>query len=222
MVRFGESEGVVLDLARARVRELLPAVSDIHVTALEPPQHGCAVLNVEVEIGGIRAEPFVVEGEHLVDPAPLELEHREVPPEVLAQRVAVVPDVGRTRQPLRSFAKASLHLEDVGDGVDGPDVVLVHLHCAPSIGLRPRVVAALLEGEAVHPEEVPVTGAALVPGREHPGDGVAHAVGAAEPEDGVVLEPEGEEVVGMVFEDPVPDEDRARRVAGVDRTERLD
>ena len=105
--------------------------------------------------------------------------------------------------------------------MDGPHVVLVHLDGPAPVGLGARVVAALLEGEAVHPEEVPVAGTALVPGREHAGDRVAHAVGAAEPEGGVVLEPEGEEVVRMVDEDPVPDEDRARLVAFEDGAERL-
>ena len=222
VVRLGERERVVLDLARARLRELLPALAHVHVPALEPPQHGRAVLDVEVKVGRLRAEAPVVEGQHLVDPAPLDLEHREVPPQVLAHRVAVVPDVGRPGEPLRSFAQPPLHLEDVGHGVDGPHVVLVHLDGPAPVGLGPRVVPALLEGEAVHPEEEPVPGAALVPRGEHARDRVAHPMGAAEPEGGVVLEPQGEEVVGMVDEDPVPHEDRARLVAFVDRAERLD
>ena len=44
---------------------------------------------------------------------------------------------------------------------------------------------------------------------------------AAEPEDGVVLEPQGEEVVRVIDEDPIPHEDRARLVALVDRAQRL-
>ena len=112
--------------------------------------------------------------------------------------------VGRVLQPVHPLAQAALHLEDVGDRVDRPQVVRVGLDGPAPEFLGPRVLAAFLQAEGVHALNAAVAGHRLVPLVDDPGDAVADVLRPAHPEGVVVLEAQRQQVVGVFAEDFVP------------------
>ena len=221
-VGVGEGEHVVVEPAFELLGQLGPAGAQGNPQELQAREQGGGVLDVEVEIRGVRMDRPVVERQRRVVVAALELEQRPVPPQMAAERVAVVPGAVRVVEPGEALLEPALHLQDVGDRVQRPEVLAVELHGLAAGGLRLGVGAAFLVAEGQHAEQVAVAGHGLVPGVEHPGRAAAQLGAAAHPEQREVLQPQAQEVARMVEQNLVPDRAAPVHVAADPGAERGD
>ena len=172
----------------------------------------------EVEI----AEAAVVEGEHLVEFAALEMVQAAVPPEVVDEVVAALPIGLQAGQPGDAFVVASLHLHDVGDAVRGPQVA-----GRQRDGLAPRslgdgVVAKLLVRKAAARQQGRPAGQLRAPALVGRIGLRGHQVRAAMPEGLEVMQPERQHIEGMLIEDLLPHPQRAVDVAVDPSLQRID
>ena len=204
---------MIVDPPLGDIGELAPAAADVDPAPLEPVQQRGGVLDVEIEFRRLGADRPIVELEHAVVLAELEREQRRVPPQVLAERVAVVPCPVGLAEEGHALREPTLHLQHVGDRVHRPQIVLADLDCPPPLGLGRRIVPALLQAERVHPQHVAVARHPGVPGADRARHRVAHEVRLAGPEQREMLQPHREQVVRVLNQNVVPDADRARRVA---------
>ena len=140
----GESEDMIVHMRLHGIRQGLPAVAHVNAEEVEAQQHRGAVLNVEIEVPCLGFDGAVEQREHVVVVACLDRIHGQMPPEMAFEGIAVLPGVCRVIQPLHTLAQAALHLEDVGDRVDRPEVVRVGFDGPTPEFLGPRVLAAFL------------------------------------------------------------------------------
>ncbi len=219
-MRLRERRQHVADARLRPVGQLGPAVAGVDALPLQPEQHGDRVLDVGREIGlrlrqrrGEVAEAPVVEVEHLVELAALVVVEPAMPPQMVQKVVAAFP-VGLERlQPGDALLMPALHLQHVGDGVRGPQVVGRQRHgLAPRL-LSHRVVAELLVGEAMAAEHAG-EGRQLTAPVPQCGVGLrAHQVGPAVPERIEVVQAEGDQVQRVLVEDLLPVAQRGIDVA---------
>src|SRR5690606_23789735 len=90
------------------------------------------------------------------------------------ERVPARPDILVPIHPCDTLAMAALHLEDVRDGMSGPDVVGIELDRTPARRLGGGVVAGLLQAEGAAAEHIAIARHTLIPAGQDPGDGVPH------------------------------------------------
>src|SRR5258705_8197885 len=114
---------------------------------------------------------------------------------MVLQVVTALP-VGRERgEPLDAFAAAALRLQDMGDGVCGPEIAGVELDRAAPGWLGGEIVPGLFLGEAAAAEYRCIAWDVLRPGRDHTLDGGDHVQRAAEPEIDEMGETEGDHIM---------------------------
>jgi len=110
-----------------------------------------------------------------------------------------------TIHPGQPFGGVSFHLETVGHGVDGPGIFGIEAYGAAAQGLGVVIGAVFLQGKGMDAQELAVAGRGLGPlGRE----GVhhrAHGGAAAGVEVAELGQLQGEEVLGVVDKDGVPE-----------------
>jgi hypothetical protein len=92
----------------------------------------------------------------------------------------------------------------VGDGVDGPDVAGVQRDRFAAGFLGGCVVAALLEPEREHAQDVAVARLLIVPSGQRARHRIAELARIAGVEVGEVAEPERDDVARMIGEDRFP------------------
>ena len=122
-MQVGEGEDVVVDVLFGDLGQLAPAIAHVDAAPFQPEQHGGGVLDVEIEFRRLGADLAVVEFQHAVVLPELERKQRGVPPQMLAERVAVGPGAERLLQPVDAFLQPPLHFQHVRDRVDRPQVV---------------------------------------------------------------------------------------------------
>ena len=195
----------------------------------EPEQHRGGVLHVDVEVGlrlrqraGEIAEAPVVEIEHRVELAPLQMKQRAVPPQMMQQVVAAVPVPLQLVEPRDAFGVAALHLHDVRDRVRAPDVARIDRDRGAARRLGARIVAALFQRETMAREDRAVARQVARPFRLHALDRGAHLARPAEPEIVEMREAKREHVERMLAQDLLPDAERAVEIAGDPGIERRD
>ena len=123
-----------------------------------------------------------------------------MPPQVVAEIVAVVEPRLALADPRDPLAAPVLHLHDVRDRVHRPQVGRVALDRGPAGTLRLVVGARLLERERVHAEDVAVAVDGIVPGVQHPADRISVVLVVAEIEVEIVGELQRDDVARMLGE----------------------
>ena len=101
---------------------------------LQPEQHRGGVLHVDVEIG-LRhreradeiAEAPVIEIEHRIGFAPLEMKQCAMPPQMMHEVRSTFPIALELVEPRDALRVPPLHLHDVRDRVRAPDVARIDL-----------------------------------------------------------------------------------------------
>ena len=93
----------------------------------------------------------------------------------------------------------------MGDGMDCPGIGGIALDGAAARRLGCAVVAAFLEPEGMHAQEIAMELMIGRPGRQHPGEGIAHDRRLAQIEIGVMGEAQRPDVAGMIDQDLLPD-----------------
>ena len=159
-VRQRERREAIADAGLRLVGDLGPALADIDAETFQTKQHRGGVLHVDVEVGlRLRqrrpqvAETFVIEIEHGVELAPLQMKQRAVPPQMMQQVVAALPVALQFVEPRDAFCVAPFHLHDVGDRMRTPDVAGIDRDRGTARRLGDRIVAALLGGKAMAGEQ---------------------------------------------------------------------
>ena len=211
-MRLGECRETIADALLGLLRDLDPAIPHIDPVTLEAKQHRGRILHIDVEIRQFLrerrseiAEAPVVEVENRVELALLHMEHGAMPPQVMDQIVAARKVSLVLVEQSDAFALTALHLHDVSDGMDTPEVCGVDLQGLPSGALRDGVVAAFLIGERSTGEDCAIAGQVPIPFRQDLFGGSTHGLGSAQPKVVEVSKPEGEQVHRMLGDDIVPD-----------------
>src|SRR5262249_23183309 len=85
-----ERRAAIADPLFGLVGKLDPAIADGHTVALKPKEHRCGILNIDMEVGlQLRqgrlevAKTAIVEVENLLELAPLQMEQRAMPPQMM-------------------------------------------------------------------------------------------------------------------------------------------
>jgi len=101
--------------------QLLPAVADIMAGEGEPPQQRRGVDHVERDHRAVLADRAVIERQHLIGLAEIEMAEREMPPVVNPEEIVVAGPVRFAGDhPADAVLGAPLHFHDMGDGVVRP------------------------------------------------------------------------------------------------------
>jgi hypothetical protein len=166
------------------------------------------------------AEALVVEGQHLIVLAPLQVIERAVPPQVMHKVVGAGPVGFESLQPRDALASPALHLQHMCDRVCGPHVTWVEVYCRPACSLGDRVTAGLLVRKGPAGEHRAKTRQIFAPAGQHRLDRPHHKVGLTEPEGDKMMKAEGEHVVGLGDEDLLPVSQRPFEIARDPVTER--
>src|SRR5262249_61843993 len=106
-----------------------PAVADGHMVAVQAEEHRCGILNVDMEVRlRLRqrrvevAKTAIVEVENRFELAPLQMEQRTVPPQMMQEIVAAGPMSLKLAEPGNALVMSILHLHDMGNRVRGPQI----------------------------------------------------------------------------------------------------
>src|SRR5690242_8373075 len=105
-----------------------------------------------------------------------------MPSEMNGKGIAFSPcglGCGEKRQ---AFAGSPLHLQHMGDNVNGTRMAWIDRERAPRGLFRTAILAVLLQGKRVHGKDTREAGRSAVPFGEHLGDTIAHHPPSAEPE----------------------------------------
>ena len=157
------------------LRDLDPTIADVMARQVNPPQQGRSVHQVERHGAAVLADRSVIEREHLVDLAEVEVIERTVPPVVHLEEVVVARPMGLARyHPADAVLRAPLHLHDMRDGVVGPTVERLQLDGLAAGFLGPIVVTGFFEAEGVHAQHDGIARHVGRPLRQSAGDAVAH------------------------------------------------
>src|SRR5690606_9130360 len=105
---------------------------------LEPEEQGSGVADIEIVVRSVCTDPTVVQIQDRIDLFESEMVEGLVPPDVIGEVVGVAPVRLVGDDPLDAFAVSPLHLEDMSDGVAGPDVVGIPLDRFPAKRLGGR------------------------------------------------------------------------------------
>src|SRR5580700_2662148 len=132
-----------------------------------------------------------------------------MPPKVMDQVVAAGKVLLLPCKQIDALALTALHLHDMSDGVDAPEIGGVDLQGGPSGRLRRGKIIALLIGEAAAGQDGAVAGHVASPFRKDLLDGSKHGLAPAKPKVVEVGEPEGEHVYRMLGDNFIPDRQRA-------------
>src|SRR5688572_19281870 len=228
-VRQRECRQAIADPRLGEVRDLAPAIADVDPVALEAKEHRRRILDIDVEVRHLRdegrrevAEAPVVKIEHRFELAPLEVEHRPVPPQVVHEVVDLRPVRLEAGEPRYALLLPALHLEDVRHRVRAPAVGGIELDGAPAGALGGGVLAAFLQAEREARKHDRIGAESLGPACRDALDRGAHVLAPAEPEVVEVRKAQREDIGRMRGEDLLPQLERALQVAGAPCAERLD
>src|SRR5690242_1695971 len=133
-----------------------------------------------------------------------------MPERMKAEVVAVSPLALQAIDPSIALARPACHLEDVRDGVRGPDVGGIAIDGLPPGALRRGVITGLFQTEGVTADNKAVARYARVPGRQGTRQHVAHALALAGIEPAVLPQLQCQDVARMLNSNFLP----ARRGAG--------
>ena len=191
-------------------------MADIHALAFQAEQHGGGVLAVDVEIGLHQrdrafhvAKSRVVESQHLVMLAALDVEHRLVPEDVVLKVVAALEIRQQAVDPGDALGPAALHFQHMRHRMRGPEIGRVTAdRLAPRI-LGNEVISRLLMGEGAAGEDGAIARHTALPMRHDALDRAQHGGRLAHPEGGEMVEAEGHDVARVFGEDLLPDGDGA-------------
>jgi len=123
-MRLSKRGEVITDSLFGLVGNLDPAIAHVDALSLKAKQHRCGVLHIDVEIGhhlserrSKVAESLIVKAKNHLKFAPLKMEHRAMPPNVMDQIVAAskVPLVSFKQ--VDAFGLTTLHFHNVSNGV---------------------------------------------------------------------------------------------------------
>ena len=206
---IGEGQLVVARVGLGLVGQLDPATADIDAGLLQPPQQRGGIGDVQVVVGLFGTDAVVVAVQNRVVTLQIHQQQRPVPPQVIGKIIAVGPDFLGRLQPVRALAVAALHLQNVGHGMDRPDVRRIDRHRTMAHGFRIGEVAAFLQPEGVHAQHEAVAGRVFVPGIEHAGNGIAYIAGVAEIEIAAVGKLQRQHVQRVFQQDFFPQFQRA-------------
>ncbi len=172
------------------------AVADVDAEQRQPPEGGRGVDQRDPSDRPLTPDVPVVEGQKRIEVAELDVVERLVDPVVVGE-VAVLPVIDRAAEERDALLLATLHLEDVGERMRGPDVTAVLGERGASGGLGAAVVAGLLEAERVHALHPRPTGQVLAPRGDHACHDIPDITGVAEEVVEVLGDPKGKEISGM-------------------------
>ena len=127
----------------------------------------------------------------------------------------------RIGQPRHALRGSRLHLENMGDGMDGPQVTAIAGDRLPPPAFSFGVFAAFLERVGVHALHVAVSGYLLVPFAQGAFEHRAHHLTAAGIERDRVMQLDGQQVVGMIGDDRFPRRACLQDIAGSPGRQRL-
>ena len=184
------------------VAQLCGAPADVDTEQGQAPQQCGGVVDVEPLRGASGADRAVVEAQHLVELAQLQVVQRPVPP-VVHGEVARRPVVLGLAEEVHPVVGPPLHLEDVGQGVDGPGVVSRRPEGGAGAGLGLPVACVLLQAEGEDALDVAPPRLTRGPGRDGLLGDPQETGPVAEEEVEVLGHPEGEEVAGLVEQRPL-------------------
>src|SRR6185437_8084625 len=153
-MRLRERGEAVADPMFRLVGDLDPAVAHVDALTFKAKQHRRSILHIDIEIGqrlskrrSEVAEPLIVELKNCVKFALLQMEHRTMPPNVMDHVVGPGKVALVLFHQIDAFGLTTLHLHDVSNGVDPPEVSGVDLQGGPSGRLCRSIVATLFVGE---------------------------------------------------------------------------
>ena len=138
------------------------------------------------------------------------------------ERILLGPLLRRVMQPFDALGRAALHLQHMGDGMDGPEIARVALDRLPPPALRFVIGAAFLQRIGIHALHAAVSGHLVIPFAEHARDDRAHDLTASGIEAHGVMQLERQQVARRIREDLLPMKARLHDVAGRPGFQRLD
>ncbi len=220
-MRQRERRAAIADPIFGLVGKLDPAIADGHLVPLQPKQHRGGILNVDMEVGlRLRqwrlqvAKTAIVEVENRVELAPLQMEQRAVPPQMMQEVIAAGPMPLQLAEPGNAVVVSILHLHDMGNRVRGPQIGGIELDRRAAGRLGNHVVTAFLVGKAAAGQDRAPAGQIAIPLRNDALDRCKHVPRPPQPEIFQVREPQREHVGRMVGEDGFPNREGAVEVAG--------
>ena len=126
-MRQRERRSAIADPLFGLVGKLDPAIADAYVMALQPEEHRRGILDVDMEVGlqlrQLRiqvAKTAIVEVENHVELAPLQMEQRAMPPQMMQQVVGAGPVWLELAEPGNALVVPILHLHDMRDRMRRP------------------------------------------------------------------------------------------------------
>ena len=154
-------------------------------------------MQIEIEAPFVDADLTVVEVEHPLEITQLEREQGGVPPDVVPERITVLPDAEVLIEPLRTLTVTALHLEDMSHGMDGPKIISIETNGSSAKLLRSRVIAAFFQSESEHTHRKTVTRCALIYCADYSGRHVAQPRSVALPKTHEVVKAQGQSKVSF-------------------------
>ncbi len=208
------------DQERARAAQLdgVPAPGErasapAHVEAvqLEAPQER---RGVDQRPGAAaRREVRIVDRERTLRVALVDVEQRQVPPEVTRQGGVARPGRACTFEERDALGRPAAHLAHVREDVDRSGTAGLERERTTGGGLGRVVIAVLLEAERMHRENVAEAGVSRVPVRQRGGDAVAQHRARAEAKVERVRDAQRDEVAGKVRDEVAVTRECGRFVA---------
>jgi hypothetical protein len=149
-----------------------PAIADVDAAKRQAKQHGRGVDHIEHEGRALAIDGAIVEAQHLIDVAELQVKQGEVPKIVHGEK-SIGPRARLGSKPGDALGRAVLHLHHVCDRVPAPSPTFVERHARASQSFGTRVVAALLEPERVHAKNRRIARHCFAPSRKHPREAIS-------------------------------------------------
>jgi hypothetical protein len=194
------------------IRQPLPAVAGRHVAQQESPQQCRGVGERRKIVGG--RDLGVVDRERRIDIVAIEMKQRAMPREMYREAGVLAPGrLGRGQQG-ETFAKASPHLQHVGERMDRARMPRVVRERGTRFRLGAHVEAVLFETERMHGEHARVVRHRGIPRGQRLLDAVAQHRPAAESEVERMRGRERDDVARVVEQEGAVAFEREGRVAG--------
>ena len=151
-----EGQDMILEMPIPMLAQPLPARADIDAGELQAPEQGRGIHEIEQRARGRAPDMAVVDPQHLLEAALLDEEERQMPPLMDRERRRRHPMGLQPAEPGDALALAALHLQHMGDGMDRPCIGGIALDGAAARRLGRAIVAALLQPEGMHAQEIAV------------------------------------------------------------------